>query len=139
MTVSTTQSEAEIQRHILTYLATRQDVHCFRVNAGKFRTKHGTWISGVPAGTSDIVGWVTRFEGMLCEAVMRAERKRTKVDRILWRFEDVARFLAIEVKRPGGKPTAPQQAFLDKVNEAGGIGFVATSVQDVMDQLGEPG
>ena len=42
-----------------------------------------------------------------------------------------ARFFACECKRDGEKPTSKQQAFLDAVNSAGGIGFVAYSVRDV--------
>lgn len=40
------------------------------------------------------------------------------------------RILCVEVKRPGKRPTAPQQNFLDRVNRDGGLGFVATSVRD---------
>lgn len=46
------------------------------------------------------------------------------------------RFLAIEVKRNGKEPTELQQAFLDAVKEAGGIAFVARSVDDVIAALG---
>ena len=42
------------------------------------------------------------------------------------------RFLAIEVKRPGGKPLAEQQQLLDTISEAGGLAFVACSVDDVI-------
>jgi len=45
------------------------------------------------------------------------------------------RFLAVEVKRPGGKLSKPQKAFLDKVNNSGGLGFVAYSVDDVLKAL----
>jgi len=45
------------------------------------------------------------------------------------------RFLAIEVKRPGIKASDNQQAFLDSVNEAGGIGFVAWFPEDVIREL----
>lgn len=41
------------------------------------------------------------------------------------------RFFAVEVKRPGEKPTPEQQSFLDRVNANNGIGFVAYSVEDV--------
>ena len=41
------------------------------------------------------------------------------------------RFLAIGVKRAGRKPTPEQQAFIDNVNKAGGLAFVARSVEDV--------
>ncbi|HAR38053.1 MAG TPA: VRR-NUC domain-containing protein [Porphyromonadaceae bacterium] len=42
------------------------------------------------------------------------------------------RFLAIEVKREGEKPTPKQQVFLAMVNGAGGLGFVAHEVSDVI-------
>lgn len=45
------------------------------------------------------------------------------------------RLLAIEVKRPGGKPTTDQVAFIDRVNEEGGIGFVADNVDEVVERL----
>lgn len=41
------------------------------------------------------------------------------------------RFCAIEVKRPGGKPSPAQVAYLERVNRAGGLGFVATSAAEV--------
>lgn len=42
------------------------------------------------------------------------------------------RFLAIEVKKqPGKKPTALQGRFIDCVNKAGGLAFVAVCVDDV--------
>jgi hypothetical protein len=45
------------------------------------------------------------------------------------------RFLAIEVKRPGGKPTPEQQQFIDTINAAGGLAFVARSVEEVEQRL----
>lgn len=45
------------------------------------------------------------------------------------------RFLAIEVKRPSGVVSEHQQTFLNAVNQAGGAGFVARSLQDVIDKL----
>jgi hypothetical protein len=41
------------------------------------------------------------------------------------------RFLAIEVKRPGNKASPEQQQFIDTINEAGGLAFVARSVEEV--------
>ena len=46
------------------------------------------------------------------------------------------RFLAIEVKRKGGKVSPHQAQFIDRVNRMGGLGFVAYSAQDVIDRLG---
>ena len=46
------------------------------------------------------------------------------------------RFLAIEVKTKTGKVSPDQVKFLNRVNESGGLGFVARSVDDVIDTLG---
>ena len=46
------------------------------------------------------------------------------------------RFLAIEVKRPGGRLSQYQKEFLKRVRDEGGIAIVARSVDDVIDGLG---
>ena len=46
------------------------------------------------------------------------------------------RFLAIEVKRPGRKPTPAQERFISEVAKANGIAFVAHSVEEVKAGLG---
>ena len=48
---------------------------------------------------------------------------------------DGGRFLAVEVKRPGKRPTTAQASFLYTVNAGGGLAFVATSVKDCEDAL----
>lgn len=45
------------------------------------------------------------------------------------------RFLAIEVKRPGGRLSTAQHAFLYRVEHDGGLGFMAESVADVQQRL----
>jgi hypothetical protein len=45
------------------------------------------------------------------------------------------RFVAIEVKRPGGKVSPLQQRFLEDVEKAGGYAIVAESVGDVRELL----
>jgi VRR-NUC domain len=45
------------------------------------------------------------------------------------------RFIAIEIKRPKGIVSPEQKAFLDRVNDAGGRGFVARSIEDVITGL----
>ncbi len=42
------------------------------------------------------------------------------------------RFLAVEVKAPKGKVSPLQQQFIDAVNQAGGLAFVARSVEEVI-------
>lgn len=43
------------------------------------------------------------------------------------------RFVAIEVKRPGKKPTQLQENFIKAVNTVGGLGFWADSLDEVKD------
>lgn len=47
------------------------------------------------------------------------------------------KFIAIEVKRKGNKPTPLQLAKLDKIRESGGIAFIAYSKDEVINQLKE--
>jgi hypothetical protein len=44
----------------------------------------------------------------------------------------VGAWLAIECKSDSGEPTDEQQAVLDTINAAGGVAFVARSIDDVM-------
>jgi hypothetical protein len=46
------------------------------------------------------------------------------------------RFLAIEVKTPGGRVSPDQEKFLEAVRRHGGIAFVARSIDDVIEGLG---
>ena len=47
------------------------------------------------------------------------------------------RFVAIEVKQPGKRPTQLQKYKMARIRECGGTAFVACSVEDVKDKLGE--
>lgn len=49
------------------------------------------------------------------------------------------RMLAIEVKAPGYHPSKDQMIFIDNVIAAGGIAFIAYSVEDVIENLGIEG
>ncbi len=44
-------------------------------------------------------------------------------------------WLAIECKRAGEDPSEDQQAFLDRVNKNGGVGFVARNIDDLKQHL----
>ena len=59
------------------------------------------------------------------------------VSDILGCFE--GRLLAIEIKVPGRYLTPDQALFINSVNAYGGIGFVAYSVEDVIEKLGIKG
>lgn len=45
------------------------------------------------------------------------------------------RFVGIEVKQPGEKPTKIQQYQMDQINKSGGVAFVATNLRDVRVEL----
>ena len=47
------------------------------------------------------------------------------------------RFVAIEVKKPGNKPSALQDNFINAINSIGGFAFWADTLQDVKDKLKE--
>lgn len=103
--------ESSIQSLILEYLPTDKRVAMFwRQNTGAANLPGGggrkQFVKFGNKGVSDILGVL---EG--------------------------GRALAIEVKRPGSKPTDYQQIFIDAVNAAGGLAFIATSVSEVIDQL----
>lgn len=46
------------------------------------------------------------------------------------------KFIALEVKRPGGKPSPEQMQFIADVQRSGGIAGVVYSVEDVIELLG---
>lgn len=45
------------------------------------------------------------------------------------------RFVAIEVKQPGKRPTQLQKLKMERITAAGGVAFVARSVGDVKEKL----
>lgn len=103
------QSEAQIQRDILRYLALRGETGIQRTNSGR---RGGVRLAR--GGTADLTG------------VILHGRHR-------------GRFCAVEVKTPGWDPHnlesrrrwQAQLAYLESVRLAGGVAFVASSVEDV--------
>lgn len=47
------------------------------------------------------------------------------------------RLLGVEVKAPAGRLRPEQAVFLERINQAGGVGFVARNCRDVAQQLGQ--
>lgn len=84
-------------------------------------------------------------------AVIWCERMNTGAARIGGRFirfgftgcPDVlgqlndGRLLGVEVKAPGGRLRTEQAIFLERINQAGGLGFVARNCRDVFAALGQ--
>lgn len=103
-------SEKQIENMILSFLKAR-GVFCFKVETvGIFDQKLGRYRRKNSihrtVGISDIIGI---FEG---------------------------RPLAIEIKSKKGAPTIHQKLFLAEWTGAGGIGFIARSIEDVAIELG---
>lgn len=87
--------------------ASKHGAVLFRNHVGGFYDKDGRFHkTGLCKGSSDLIGWTK--DGF---------------------------FLAIEVKKDKGKVSPEQQNFIDRVNEAGGIGFIARSPEDVKKYL----
>lgn len=109
-------SEAVILREILLALSAlkrpdgKRMCAAWRMQSGVFQGIHG----GPPSrigfnGVSDIIGWV--------------------------HIADKAVFLAVEVKSARGRPTPEQAHFLETVNAAGGIAFVARSAEEACSEV----
>jgi len=101
--------ESEIQKAILDYFAHFKYTKVWRNNSGTAQVKLGKneyWMKLAPKGTPDLIGYLPD-----------------------------GRFLGIEVKRPGQHATKEQQEFLDELNARGGLGFVAHSIDEVVDTL----
>ena len=84
---------------------TRIGAVVLRTNSGQIATATGHTIRLGAAGTSDL----------------------TALHRGIW--------YSIEVKKPGNHPTPLQSAYLERVNTAGGVGFVATSLDEVIERI----
>lgn len=94
-------------QHLIMLKVSELGHRVLRNNVGVLQDKRGHYLRyGLGTGSSDLIGWTNK-----------------------------GRFLAIEVKTDKGRVTEEQENFLDQVNLSGGIGFVARSVQDVVDKL----
>lgn len=106
--------ENEVQASVLELMGIMPDVWAHRNNTGR----RGRVTYGLGIGSSDIIGRTT--------ITVTPEMVGTKV----------AVFTAVEIKAKGGKPTRDQIGFIDDLVSAGGIGFVADSVEAYIEQSG---
>lgn len=107
-------SEQSIQQHIRIACSTGQ-TRLFRNNTGTLRDQHGRPVSfGLCKGSADLIGYRT----VTITADMVGQQ--------------VAVFASIEVKTPTGRIRPEQQAWLEKIQAAGGIAGVARSVEDAL-------
>ncbi len=101
--------ENEIQKTIIDYLLLNQ-IFCWRNNTGvaRYQDRNGEsrFIKYGKVGSSDIIGILPD-----------------------------GRFLAIEVKAPGKEPTERQAEFLQSIAENNGVAIVATSLNEVINDI----
>lgn len=111
-------NEADLMRIIQIY-ASKYGARLFRNNCGQLQNRQGSWIRyGIAnPGGSDLIGFKT------------VEITPEMVG------HTIAIFTAVEVKTPKGRVTPAQQAFLVAVQAAGGIGIVARSVEEALNEL----
>lgn len=123
--------EKAIQRAILDFLATVPGVYAFKTGTGMFPMTYKGKTRMVrmgKVGVADIVGWrITGQAQIFAPVGSRVEVRAAP---------SIARFLAVEVKRPGSLATPEQCVFLERVRQAGGISITATCVDDVRKGLG---
>lgn len=99
--------ESDLTRAIQIALSS-EGARMFRNETGSYKSPSGQWVSyGLVRGSSDLIGWSAN-----------------------------GRFVAVEVKVPGAKTKKKrleeQRNFIDQVNQAGGIGFFAESVEEAV-------
>lgn len=116
--------ESEIVRRIREAAGALEGVVLFRNNTGMLEDRHGTKVRfGLCEGSADLVGmvdcWVTG------QTTGQGYAATTKIHRI-------GRFIAIEVKQPGEKPTKEQTDFLDLVASMGGYACWVDSVESAL-------
>lgn len=101
-------TEQDIQKTIIDYLKIKKYVVFKHRNVGIFKQKTGSYIplSFGEKGISDIIA---------------CSPKGT--------------FVAVEVKKPGGRPSTDQLDFLARIKANGGIGILAYSLDDVLATL----
>ena len=107
--------EKKLQDEIINATNSRRDARLFRNNVGMCTGKTVGLRFGLRKGSSDLIGWQT----------------------IIVNGRKIAIFMAVECKSSKGKLSKDQKIFLDNVNNAGGIGIVANSIDDVLRLFGE--
>lgn len=110
--------ETEIQNKIRLLLS-QQGFIIFRNNVGAWKHPNGQWIKyGLCEGSSDLIGW----RSLIITPDMVGKQ--------------IAQFVAIETKRPKkSKISQSQSHFIHVVQKSGGLGIIASSVEDIKDNF----
>lgn len=121
--------ERDVLAAIRARLALIPGVVLFRNNTGMLRDRRDTPVRyGLAVGSADLIGSV-RVEAL----PLIGARKPSAIEFTTTRGPmTIARSLAIEVKRPGEKPTEAQVRWLAMVTAAGWIAGVCTSADEAV-------
>ncbi len=125
MTIKLFPTEKAIQRQCLDWLNLQPHCLAIRINSGavrgEYKGKTRFFQLNNQPGCSDIIGVV----------------KRT----LPWGMAStwIGQFFALEIKRPLAEPTAPQRAFLDKVQALGGLAVCIHSLDELQEFFKEKG
>jgi hypothetical protein len=126
--------EADIQQAIRLALGLEPGLVLWRNNVGA-AVHHD---SGRPVhygvggkGGCDLIGLLSVEVSTVCEE----PEAGVPIHVCLGHLYPLARFVAIEVKRPGGRVTKEQTAFLTLVRSLGGFGAVVHSVEEARDAI----
>lgn len=101
--------EKQIQRAVLDFLRYKR-IFCWKQHNAGIQKANGRYIPAGMVGVSDIMGVMPD-----------------------------GRFLAVEIKRPGGKVSPSQQIFLDNVRRNRGLAWVVQSIKEAEDLLNNYG
>lgn len=113
-------SEQRIQQEIRLALG-RGDVRLWRNNTGCLQDRRGQMVRfGLAPGSSDLIG---------------LRRIRIGPEHV---GMDLAVFAAVEVKDARGRASPEQKQFLQVINELGGLGGIARSIDDAHSILHPP-
>jgi hypothetical protein len=105
--------ETVLQQQIRAALGRLPGVRIFRNNVGSAETSDGRFIQfGLCKGSSDLIGWTS----VEITPDMIGQR--------------VAIFTALEVKAGRGRASGVQQAFINRIEQDGGIAGIVRSVED---------
>lgn len=134
--------ESDLMRDVRKWLAEQPDIRIHRNNTGVAHVSVGDFVrSGLPPEIARTAYSCVRakFHGMHFGLAIGSSDLIGSLTVDLSGFggihSKIARFLAIELKRVGKKPTDDQERFLADKRAAGGIAFWADNIQAVKDMI----
>jgi len=123
--------EGDLMRRIRSALSRERDVVILRNNVGALRDERGVKVTyGLGVGSADLVG-----------SLAVHVRGGFPAGPDAWSWHDglasrwIARSLAVEVKRPGEKPTPEQVAWQEAMRRAGWVVGICTSPEEALDLI----